>query len=706
MNKAFRGNCLDVLKGLDDNSIDSVVTDPPYGLKFMGKKWDHDVPSKELWIEVLRVLKPGGYLLSFGGTRTYHRMAVNIEDAGFEIRDQIQWIYGCYSQDTECLTKRGWLNYTDIKSNDEILQWCKDSNELSWHKVGDSLVEYDFNGELVNLKNRHTDQLLTPNHRVYLKYKKHSRNVDSDSYSVLEASELKDHWIKDLPLAGKLMQGKSESLAYLIGWWLTDAWRHGDGKACMFSQSKIETRDKLRSYFDEIGVKYSEYVKEAKKDNHKNEHTFYVTGSHAEYLISNYPSRELGMEVLLWDYNSRYELLEGLLDGDGSRNSDQHAETFWSIKKDRLDIVQALCLSLNIRSHIDYKKGCVYLNRKTNTTQMQSKHKIVSKPYNNKVWCLKTEKGAFVVRREGRAFISGNSGFPKSHNISKAIDKKFGLVKSEKGFNVAGQGIGLNPNRKLRSDHPEYVKPKGITDLAKQWDGWGSALKPANEPIVLARKPLSEKTIVDNVLKWGTGGLNIDECRVELNGKRGNPARSDGSIKRTNGSTYGKHKDSESFDLTQGRFPANVIFDEEAGKVLDEQSGVLKSGARNSSSKKQSGVTYQTGGVSACNSSIGGASRFFYCAKSSKRERNEGLEIKNDHPTVKPIKLMQYLVKLVTPPGGVVLDPFMGSGTTCVAAKKLGFKYVGIERDLEYIKIARARIKNTKRGCHEVEAGA
>jgi len=319
------GNCLDQLKTLEANSIDSVVTDPPYGLKFMGKKWDYDVPSVEIWREVLRVLKPGGHVLSFGGTRTYHRMVVNIEDSGFEIRDQVMWIYG--------------------------------------------------------------------------------------------------------------------------------------------------------------------------------------------------------------------------------------------------------------------------------------------------------------------------SGFPKSHN-------------GEHG---------------------------------------GTALKPANEPICLARKPI-EGTVAKNFEKYGVGGLNIDASRIAAGIDHAkNCARTFQS------GIWAKSGEGKAQITTeanpQGRWPANVLFDEDAAAVLDEQSGMLKSGSLKpyvavNSSKTSMAYDGQKTWTGEANK--GGASRFFYVAKASKRERGEG----NSHPTVKPIKLMQYLIKLVTPQDGTVLDPFMGSGSTGVAAKSLGFQFVGIEMNEEYLEIAKGRISN------------
>lgn len=321
------GDSLELLKTLPENSVDSIVTDPPYGLSFMGKKWDYDVPSKELWENVIRVLKPGGHLLSFGGTRTYHRMVVALEDAGFEIRDQLQWLFG--------------------------------------------------------------------------------------------------------------------------------------------------------------------------------------------------------------------------------------------------------------------------------------------------------------------------SGFPKSHNLG---------------------------------------------------DGWGTALKPANEPIVLARKPLSEKTVALNVLKWGTGALNIDASRIE-----GIPPVVPQPAFNTTGEIYnmktGEGRSGQMSNSTQGRWPANLLLDEEAAEMLDEQSGTLKSGSLAPGHKRGDGTGNSLmggGGVieRQYGNDSGGASRFFYCAKASKRERGK----ENNHPTVKPIKLMEYLIRLITPPGGIVLDPFMGSGTTGVACKQLGFEFIGIEMNKEYVEIAERRI--------------
>lgn len=412
------------LRSIPSDSIDAVVTDPPYGLSFMNKHWDHSVPSVELWREVLRVLKPGGHVLSFGGTRTYHRMVVNIEDAGFEIRDQIQWLYG--------------------------------------------------------------------------------------------------------------------------------------------------------------------------------------------------------------------------------------------------------------------------------------------------------------------------SGFPKSMDVSKAIDKAAGAEREVVGEKTFADGSKARKTQNLGADvfsdpvsrASNLTVTAPATAAAKQWKGWGTALKPANEPIVLARKPLTG-TVAENVQTFGTGALNIDASRIDL--KPGETTHGSGRSQSNNPNTgYGdmgeKRVGAPNIHTTQGRWPANVLFDEEAAAVLDAQSGEVRMSLP---FKKKSSFNFDVAGENVnqkYESQKGlaykaGASRFFFVAKASKRERNAGLGdlplreagIKNDsgpgfsesdpnkkimmqnhHPTVKPIKLMEYLVRLITPPGGTVLDPFMGSGTTGIAAKNLGFGFVGIERSEEYFKIAQRRIEGVE----------
>jgi DNA modification methylase len=328
------------------------------------------------------------------------------------------------------------------------------------------------------------------------------------------------------------------------------------------------------------------------------------------------------------------------------------------------------------------------------------------------------------------------SGFPKSLDISKQIDKQSGAEREIVGdgkWNARKVNGSLSENSVGLTTQNDFKETKPATPEAKQWNGWGTALKPATEFWTLARKPLSENTVAENVLKHGTGGINIDGSRIETDDKitevvdytnKGIPhAQNDGGRdwieERIKNGEPVKHY----IPNTQGRFPANVIFDEFTGQLLDQQTGELTSGHMDTISQgKNYGIYGKYNGKEVyAEGDSGGASRFFYCAKADNYERNKGLkgfdgkymdesrevgsaggtnprnrgaetQRKNHHPTVKPIDLMRYLVKLITPKNGIVLDPFCGSGTTCIGAKLELMKWVGIEMDEEYAKISEARI--------------
>lgn len=306
------------------------------------------------------------------------------------------------------------------------------------------------------------------------------------------------------------------------------------------------------------------------------------------------------------------------------------------------------------------------------------------------------------------------SGFPKSLNVSKAIDSKMGaereqienpLAKQQTG-QIAGKGLVGNKNAL------DFIEPNPVTDEAKQWDGWGTALKPATEFWTLARKPLAESTVAENFLKHGTGGINIDGCRIETDEEISNHSRgSDSAISK---GKYGDSKEQETHQTEgqqKGRFPSNVIFDDFTGDILDAQTGNLTSGAMTKSYEYQNNgfsLGKPTGSTKSIHeSNEGGGSRFFYCAKASKAERNFGLKSnginENKHPTIKPIMLMSWFVRLVTPPDGIVLDPFNGSGSTGVACKVEKFDYLGIDREREYVDISEARIKSYQKEKEEYE---
>lgn len=731
------GDSKEVLKEIE--GVHAVVTDPPYHLTsivkrfgkegsapakhgtdgafaraskgFMGQTWDGgDIAFRpEFWEQVGNSMLPGAHILAFSGSRTYHRMAVGIEDAGFEIRDQIMWLYGCLTSDTECLTREGWKSYLEVTTSTDVMQWDHTSGKLSWAKPS-KIHEYDFDGELINFKNRNTDQLLTPNHRVYAKVRRHSRHEKPSSYEVIEADVIHNRssaWHVDLPLAGVLDDGEKvdPKYAYLMGWWLTDAWNHGDGKAIMFSQSKPATLEKLRKALEPFSP--SEYTKKPRKCNHATEHTFYVTGDIAYKLKLDAPDRKLGWDVLGWNKEARAALFDGLMDGDGSRKEGQNVHVFWSKDQSRRDVFMALALSLGYRVYDCPSNYCVYVNMERDTTQLQHKHRANKVPYSGKVWCLTVPTGAFVVRRKGKAFITGNSGFPKSLDISKAIDKAAG-AKREKvasGNPVKRMILGADQNATgswIKDNGRVYQPGKELpsTDEAKHWDGWGTALKPSHEPVCMARKPLIG-TNAENVLEHGTGGINIDGCRVpdDIGSLKEMPA-SFGPNK-----IYGKldYNEGDLWSPSElGRWPANVIHDG-SDEVL---AGFPYTASGKPGKRRKAHTTGSMGTLGSLDrletgyGDEGTAARFFYCAKASKKDRGEG----NIHPTVKPLSLMRYLCRLITPPNGTILDPFMGSGSTGCAAIQEGFKFIGIEREEQYFEIALKRIKEAHNASPNCDA--
>jgi len=495
----YIGNNLDILPTLPDNSVDSIVTDPPYELGFMGKSWDSSgiAYNVDLWRECLRVLKPGGHLLSFGGTRTWHRIAVAIEDAGFEVRDSIAWMYGS-----------GFPKSLDVS--------------------------------------KAIDKSTGENRQRQLKFVTWMRSTGITAKQINDATE-------------------TQMASHYIG----------------FSQPAIATADlfdKLRPYLPEVPEEIERLVAE-----------------------------RTGIE--------------------------------WTAYKNRevLGLGAATCPQLEATGVCDghFDNGT-----------LQVKHQLATAP---------------------------------------------------------------------------------ATPEAQQWEGWGTALKPAFEPVIVARKPLIG-TVAANVLEHGTGALNIDGSRI---GTEGGAKRAEFEDNKTN-SVYGKglgQKDAAPRIDGLGRWPANVILDEYSAGLLDEQSGISKSPKPYVAEGYKETSMFGVGGVNHAKEfgDSGGASRFFYVAKASKRDRNEGLEglpevhapkgnnegrdlenaanhlgglqgarAKNFHPTVKPTALMRYLVKLVTPPGGTVLDPFTGSGSTGKAAILEGFTFIGCEMTEDYVPIIQGRLEHAE----------
>ena len=463
----YHGDCREILAGLPDESVSAVVTDPPYGLAFMGKKWDYDVPAVEVWAECLRVLKPGGHLLAFAGTRTQHRMATAIEDAGFEIRDMIAWVYGSGFPKSLDVSKA-------IDAQDAVQeQQARRLRFTAW--------------------------------------------IRSTGISRKQVTEI-------LQNSGLITQNGTMAGHYFA----TSA----EG------QPAIMTREHLEA------------------------------------------CRHLLGEVPEW--------------------------------------VERECDIRSIESQ--------------------------------------TLKSREVVGQKASG-LSGGTGL----TVGKFKDSR--------------NALGM----------VDITAP--ATEAAKQWAGWGTALKPSLEPITVARKPLCG-TVAENVLQHGTGALNVDGCRV-AGGER--PLIKNAGKADPRGEGFGR-KFGSSCDgvTTSGRWPANLIHDgsEEVTGLFPETAPAKQAdrgkGIDGATFKHASGAE---SGVRGHNDAGGSAARFFYTAKADKADRGPG----NNHPTVKPLDLMRYLVRLVCPIGGVVLDPFSGSGTTLAAAQAEGCLAIGVEREAAYCEIIKGR---------------
>ncbi len=750
------GDCLEVLKTLPDASVDAVVTDPPYELGFMGKRWDASgiAYNVALWTEALRVLKPGGHLLAFGGTRTYHRMAVAIEDAGFEIRDSLHWVYGCLSEDTEVLIDGEWVHYS--KATEGSLALCYDAKHdtYAWLPI-QQLYVYDYDDTAYRIESADTDQIVSRNHRCLVQ--RNGRWEFAVAEEVAREQEARVPVLEALPSlldALRVSQPNASSteslLRVLLGESTTSApdeeaeraaSRAGVNEVCGVRNGSVEAESvdseggatDLLSSVQRLDTRRG--VGEARAQGPRG-----MDGNKPrDVSAEDVWSEQSGMEG--WgDFQERQGELhrtevrsmppgvhgdgeEGRLrhgasasggngagalpdsDGSGSSHRPQHT-------KQRAVEPHAIC----------HESGSQAVRGEGFT--VASLARVTPFHYTGTVWCVKVPTGAFVARRNGKLFVTGNSGFPKSLDVSKAIDKAAGaerirmLVPTRNG-NAERRGEGAQGSTYGDAHGGFRDESAPATDAAKEWEGWGTALKPAHEPVVVARKPLVG-TVAANVLEHNTGVLNIDGCRVGMGGQlKWSQPRGMGSENSFADDAWTQARGrpfAEALSSPAGRWPPNLLLSHtpECGEAcaedcavaeMDRQSGIAKPKPQRAGRMggNRDGLGMGRGGnaIGVWPEDFGGgASRFFpvfrYQAKASRSERERGLNEgqKASHPTVKPVALMEWLVRLVTPPGGVVLDPFTGSGTTGVAAMQQGFRFVGIEREPEYHAIATARIEH------------
>lgn len=790
--KVIHGDNIELLKQYPDNYFDAIVTDAPYGLGkepnatelmkdwidkgyhevggsgFMGKQWDAFVPQPLFWKEVFRVLKHGGHVLSFFGSRTYDWGVMAMRFAGFEVRDCITWHFGCLSDDTEILTKSGYIQYHNFKKlpnfeQQEILIYDIETDIYKWEKP-ERWNEYNIEQDTCyRIKSDSTDQIVSRNHRCVVEREGKLVFIQAEHLSQMEYMPTLSN---DLSF---IQKGYSEVL-------------HEDLQRILSGSRLEETRTQREECVVGGNERELSVITNGGKqpimerwDNLSEQERILFR---SEIEICQMPTRVYSNVEEGWVCSgvsvSNGEAVEQTSIENGMCTSHRPQPN-----EQRYNESNAIC---NEQGTQTIRVGKSYSTTLATITPIE---------YSGVIFCPTVSTGCFVARRNGKIFITGNSGFPKSHNISKAIDKMYGAERE-----VVGKGKSGSSETHLKTMHSETKDGKSVfggeyditsasTDQAKQWEGYGSALKPASEYICMARKPLEKGlSIAENVLKWGTGAINIDGCRVgvDMANEGANAKRMDKTYKGK--SAIWNNADSPTtFDCySKGRFPANLIlthhpececvgtkkvkgsnggnsgtisnnvygkfngeknndgcgFADENGeetiedwncvedcpiKILDQQSGESKSSqsmrGEGGGGNKVQQLNYRENSLRG-HTDKGGASRFFYIAKASKSERNKGLEgmplgeppqtarskpaegrnnalgeeRANFHPTVKPIKLMQYLVRLVTPPNGIVLDPFCGSGTTGIACKLEGFEFVGLEQDAEYCKIAQARMDN------------
>lgn len=586
------GDCLSVLPTLAEDSIDAIVTDPPYGLSFMGKGWDHGVPGVEFWVEALRVAKPGAHLLAFGGTRTHHRLAVAIEDAGWEIRDVIMYVYGS-----------GFPKSLNIATT--IDKAAKGHPQGSTFGDPESPNSGKFKTQATEGKRSTTDK---------------GQHFGAGPGAFMREKGKK--YIRSLVKQALPWQGWGTALK--------PAWEN------IIVAQKSSLKTELYVIIENL------------------------TRIEAQ-LWSLLPVKVVKNHLKLSpaDYNAACDFAQ--LSAEEKSNI-------------RDDLLEAMDMSQSVK----IIASCLSIVQTWNAILVENLNNMnmfTTKIGTNQTIDLKTLKScslALTLPSIIRAEINERGS-------------KLNALPAARYLNA----VCLN----ISSTHELSALENAMSSSLEQCRvGTGLNIRPNWEPIIVARKPLIG-TVAENVQRFGTGGLNIDGCSVETTDAYHYDRKGGGPI----------HKGGENIEIPAnsnplGRWPANLIHDgsEEVLAAFPQVHGAgsARTGSLQPRQQRWCGNVAiaprarSTGDMFRFGDT-GSAARFFYCAKASKADRGTD----NNHPTVKPNALMRWLCRLVTPPNGIVLDPFMGSGSTGKAAKLEGFRFIGIELEQDYYGIAQARIK-------------
>jgi len=827
INRVICGDCLEVMKNIPDNSIDCIVTDPPYGISFMGKDWDKFNEVKNIqqefkdtvyakkgfkflprnkpvcmleffipiWKECYRVLKPGSFAFIMCSPRqdVLCKQIIALENAGFQTRfTSIYWAYACLSEDTKILTENGLKGMNEVTNEDIVYSLNIKTNELVKSKVKNVFI-YPFEGKLFNLKNQNTDQLITLNHKVLCKNKYHSgrKNWWEKEWKYVEAKDLKKHCALKIPISGIYRGNKriGKDLANLLGWILSEGEFDKEFSGIRIYQSSVNQNNvnEIRNLLIKLKIPYKEYNRIRRyKNRNYTEFCFYFSGEWAKKIRKIIPNKQPTRRLLELIYNERLALYNTLIKGDGSRNKQNknykvYTDCFYQNNEKFLDWFEMLVLSLGWQTKRNRNKRCISIKKQPDTEfQWINYHpKLVN--YKGKVWCIETEMGNFIAWRNERYFITGNSGFPKSANVSLLIDKKeckkqltekLGRNPTKEEFKKAWEGFkergDRNPNSRENCDKSNTVYESGTvgktayftkpsTPEAKMLDGSfaGFQPKPAVEVVLVAMKPLSEKSYVEQALKNKHGISWLSDCRIPYKNENDkSQATPQGKCTSKEISVIGAEPDAGrnleriGFNRPEqiGRFPANLLVSDDVfsikrdkgtkphpvksniekydgwGSITKKQGEVVNYGDSGSFSRYFSLDAWWDKRFEKLPESVRKTFPFMIVPKASRNEKEKGLEnfkeqkcrgnyqdssqfgllekiqnsprpkAKNFHPTVKPLKLFSYLITLGSRENDIVLDPFVGSGTTAISAKLLNRNFIGIEINPEYANIARKRL--------------
>ena len=684
-------DCLEGMKKMESDSVDTIITDPPYGLSFMGKKWDYDVPSVEVWKECLRVLKPGGTALIFAGSRTQHRMACNVEDAGFFL-DCIMWLYGSgFPKATDISKQLDKLNGKYF--NEGFKQYLIDAKKKSGKTLKDIniLLGYsdkggNFASDLFSFKKG--NRFLYPTIAQYEKLKIFL-NLDNKYDELVKIEEAEREVIgKDGRTAKESVFGmgiqeewdltkSSTPEAQLWNGWKSHGLKPAYEPVIWATKSfkKSEDFPLLERTNNLLGeLLWKQIVRLEKMDMFK---------SQEKVLISL-------NTVLLWN-----SILEELLKKENKSIILTESKVITELK------TLNLLLSKNTQESTDGEsQTCQSGIPKSQANGFTYLAKIV-KSYLGKERKSLSDIQKVIVQEVATFKEKEPSQYDmilSAKNVEKDLFTNVLIVNSVL-LNVITKVVELKEEKELielasfvEKSLKLYHQDQPSSAMLDVCQKDIRKVVPDFSPILVAMKP-NDGTYANNALKHGVSGLNIDGGRIGTDIiESGRANRKETNSVYKDGLSPQKEK-----QFSQGRFPANIILDEESARLLDEQSGVSETTSTKLGGNKDfSNITSYKGSgvVTVRHNDKGGASRFFYCAKASKSERNKGCDEKtNTHPTVKPLKLMEYLCTLtMTPTKGVVLDPFAGSGTTLLAAKHLGRSWIGFELSEEYVKIVNRRL--------------